>query len=72
MNLTHKNKNKNTVVFHSRSNYDCHLIMEELAQEFEGQFECLGENTEKYIKFSVPIERIFTFSKTVTHEYLSV
>lgn len=46
--------------------------MEELAQEFEGQFECLGENTEKYIKFSVPIERIFTFSKTVTHEYLSV
>ena len=46
--------------------------MEELAQEFEGQFECLGENTEKYIKFSVPIERLFAFSKTVTREYLSV
>ena len=25
-------------------------------KEFEGNFECLGENTEKYITFSVPIK----------------
>ena len=26
-------------------------------KEFEGNFECLGENTEKYITFSVPIKK---------------
>ena len=31
--------------------------MKELAEEFEGEFECLGENTEKYITFSVPIKK---------------
>ena len=28
-----------------------------LAEEFEGEFECLGENTEKYITFSAPIKK---------------
>ena len=28
-----------------------------MAKEFEGNFECLGENTEKYITFSVPIKK---------------
>ena len=35
-------------VFHNHSNCDYHFIIKELANEFEGQFECLGENTEKY------------------------
>ena len=35
------------VVFHEGSNYDCHFIIKELANELEGLFECLGENTEK-------------------------
>ena len=26
-------------------------------KEFEGNFECLGKNTEKYITFSVPIKK---------------
>ena len=43
------------VVFHSGSTYNYHFIIKELAKEFKGQFECLGENTEKYITFSVPI-----------------
>ena len=41
------------VVFHNLSNYDYHFILKELAEEFEGQFPCLGENTEKHITFSV-------------------
>ena len=45
------------VVFHNGSTYDYHFIIKELAQEFKGKFECLGENTEKYITFSVPIEK---------------
>ena len=42
------------VVFHNGSKYDYHLITKELAKEFEKQFTCLGENTKKYITFSVP------------------
>ena len=30
------------------------FVIKELAHEFEGQFECLGENKEKYKTFSVP------------------
>ena len=36
------------VVFHNGSNYDYYFIIKELANKFEGKFECLGENTEKY------------------------
>ena len=42
---------------HNGSTYDYHFIIKELAKEFEGEFECLGENTEKYIIFSVPIKK---------------
>ena len=45
------------VVFHNGSTYDYHFIIKELAEEFEGQFEYLGENTEKQITFSLPIKK---------------
>ena len=44
-------------MFHNGSTYDYHFIIKELVKEFEGNFECLGENTEKYITFSVPIKK---------------
>ena len=47
-------------MFHNGSTYDYHFIIKELAEEFEGEFECLGENTEKYITFSVPIKKEIT------------
>ena len=43
------------VVFYTDSTYDYHFIIKQLAEEFIGQFNCLGKNTEKYITFSVPI-----------------
>ena len=49
--------NEISVVFHNGSNYGYHFIIKELADEFEGQFECLVENMEKYKTFSVPIEK---------------
>ena len=49
--------NEIPVVFHNGSNYDYHFIIQELANEFEGKLECLGENTEKCKSFSVPIEK---------------
>ena len=43
-------------MFHNGSRYDYHFITKQLAEDFKGQFECLGEKTEKYITFSVPIK----------------
>ena len=45
------------VVFHNGSTYDYHFIIEELVKEFDGNFDCLGENTEKYITFSVLLKK---------------
>ena len=52
--------NEILLVFHNGSNYDYHFIIKELANESEGRFECLGENTEKYKTFSIPIEKEVT------------
>ena len=44
-------------MIHNGSTYDYHFIIKELAEESAGEFECLCENTEKYITFSVPIKK---------------
>ena len=36
--------NEIPAVFHKDSNYDYHFVIKELANELEGQFECLGQN----------------------------
>ena len=56
-NLRYKIPKEIPVVFHNGSTYDYHFIIKELVKEFKGNFECLGENTEKYITFSVPINK---------------
>ena len=38
------------------SNYDYHFIIKEFVEKLKDQFTCLGENIEKYITFTVPIE----------------
>ena len=45
------------VVFNNGSNYHNHFIIKELVEEFEKQFNCLREKTEKYLIFSAPIEK---------------
>ena len=56
-NLRYKVPREIPVKFHNGSKYDYHFIIKELAEEFKGEFDCLGENTEKYISFSVPIKK---------------
>ena len=56
-NLNYKIPKEIPVVFHNGSTYDYHFIIKQLAREFKGYFHCLGENTEKYITFSVPIKK---------------
>ena len=53
---------------HNGSTYDYHFIIKQLAEEFKGQFECLGENTEKYITFSVPIKKEHDNGKTIAYK----
>ena len=48
------------IIFYNESNYDYHFIIKELAKEFRKQLTCLGENTEKYITFTVSIGKEVT------------
>ena len=66
-NLRYKTPKEIPVVFHNGSTYDYHFIINKLAKEFYGQLECLGENTEKYITFSVPISKELDNGKTITY-----
>ena len=54
-------------MFHNGSTYDYHFIIEQLAEDFKGPFECLGEKTEKYITFSAPIKKDDN-SKKITYK----
>ena len=56
-NLRYKIPKEIPIVFHNGSTYDYHFIIKELVKEFEGNFEYLGENTEKYITFSAPLKK---------------
>ena len=56
-NLHYKIPTEIPVVFHNGSSYDYHFIIEQLTKQFKGSFDCLGENTEKCITFSVPIKK---------------
>ena len=56
-NLMYNTAREIPVIFHNGSSYDYYFIIKGLAEEFEGDFECLGENKEKYITLSVPIKK---------------
>ena len=67
-NLNYKIPKEIPVVFHNGSTYDYHFIIKQLAREFKYYLECLGENTEKYITFSVPIKKEHENGKTTTYK----
>ena len=50
-NLKYKVPKEIPVVVHNGSAYDYHFIIKQLAEEFKGNFECLGENDEKIYYF---------------------
>ena len=68
-NLRYRVPHEIPVKFHNGSSYDYHHIIKELAEEFKGEdFECLAENTEKYISFSVPIKKEIINGEKVTYK----
>ena len=53
-------------MFHNGSTY--HFIIKNTANQSEGQFEFLGENTEKYITLSIPIKKDLVNGKAKTYK----
>ena len=43
-------------------------ILEQLAKEFKDELNCIGDNMEKYITFSVPIKKEYDNGKTTTYK----
>ena len=67
-NVNYKTPKEIPVVFHNGSTYDYHFIIEQLAKEFKDKIDCLRENTEKYITFSVPIKKDLYNGKIITYK----
>ena len=55
-NLNYKAPKDIPIIIYNAS-YDTHFIINQLAEELKGELNCIGENTEKYIVFSVPIKK---------------
>ena len=56
-NLNYKVPKDIPIIIHNAS-YDTHFIINQLAEEFKGKLNCIGENMEKYITISVPIKKM--------------
>ena len=55
------------IIIHNAS-YDTHFIINQLAEEFKGELNCIGENMEKYITFSVSIKKECDNGKTIAYK----
>ena len=44
------------IIIHNAS-YDTPFMLNQLAIEFKGELNCIGDNMEKYVTFSVPIKK---------------
>ena len=59
---------KNIPILINNAAYDTHFLINQLAEEFKGELDCIGENMEKYITFSVPIKKKCDDNKAITHK----
>ena len=55
-NLNYKVLKEIPIIIHNTS-CDTHFIINQLVEEFNGKINCIGDNMEKYITFSVPIKK---------------
>ena len=66
-NLNYKVPKDIPIIIHNAS-YDTHFIINQLAEEFKGELDCIGENMERYITFSTPIKKKCDDGETVTYK----
>ena len=55
------------VIIHNAT-YDPNFIINQLAIEFKGELNCIGDNMENYITFSVTIKKELNSGETVTYK----
>ena len=60
LNLRYKIPKEILLVFHNGSTYDYNFIIKELSEEFEGKFECLGENEKNILLFQYQLKKNLT------------
>ena len=65
-NLKYRVPKKIPIAFHNASNYDYHVVIKELGEEFEKQLTFLGKNTGKYIKKLQVLARIGKSEEEIT------
>ena len=66
-NLQYKVPKEIPVVFHNGSKYNYHVIINELAKRING-ITCLGDDTEKYITFKIPLKKENKVGKFMTYK----
>ena len=59
------------IIIHNAS-YDTHFIINQLAEEFKGELDCIGENMEKYFTFSTTMKKKCVDGKTITHKLIFI
>ena len=65
-NLNYKFPKDIPIIIIDNASYDTHFIINHLAEEFKGELDCIGENMEKYITFSTPINKKCNYGKIIT------
>ena len=66
-NLNYKVPKDIPIIIHNAS-YDTHFIINQLAEEFKGELNCISENMEKCITFSVPIKKEGNNGKKIAYK----
>ena len=66
-NLNYNAQKSIPLIIHNDS-YDTHFNLNQLAIEFKGELNCIGDNMEKYITFSVTIKKEYNNGKTNTYK----
>ena len=62
-NLSYKVPKEITIIIQNAT-YDTYFVINQLAIEFKGELNCIGDNMGKYVTFSVPIKKECDNSKT--------
>ena len=71
-NLRYSTQKGIPVLFHNSSNYDFNLTINELAEQFKSELQCIPVNTNKYISFSIPIKKkVYANSKSTKKKLLT-
>ena len=57
-NLRYKTPREIPIAFHNGSTYDYHFIIKQLAEEFESEFDCIGQNMENILLFRHQLKKM--------------